>query len=83
MQLTPIASNMTEIETSEAHVFSSVTGHLQQHTSLAKDTLKPINFGQLLHQGTLTSGVQKMGKKFLKHVWITWCEDATIINRGL
>jgi len=78
MQLTPIASNMTEIETSEARILFSYRTPVR-HTSLAKDTLKRISFGQLQHQGTSTSGVRKMAKRSPKHVWIRWCEDAPII----
>ena len=80
MQLTPIASNMTEVETSEARILFSYRTPVAAYI-FGEGYVKTEKYCQLLHQGTSTSGERKMVKKSHRHVWIRWYERT--IRRSL
>ena len=75
MQLTPIASNMTEVETSEARILFSYRtpvaayifgeGFVRTEQKWSSTTSRHIN--KWLRGGMMT---YQSVKKFLKHVWI-------------
>ena len=82
MQLTPIASNMTEVETSEARILFSYRTPVAAYI-FGEGYVKTDQFWSVTTSRHINKWGAKEGKKFPKHVQTTWYEDATIINRGL
>ena len=78
MQLTPIASNMTEIETSEARILFSYRTPVAAYI-FGEGYVKTDQFWSVTTSRHINKWERRMAKKSPKHVWIRWCEDAPII----
>ena len=68
MQLTPIASNMTEVETSEARILFSYRTPVAAYI-YGEGYVKTEKYWSVTTSGILTSGERRMPKKFHRHFW--------------